>query len=184
MESFVVDCSDRDRIYAISIPVKVALVAVRSAVATCKNENRSLPIATVLNAVQHCALDKIARGLHGLAVVRRTPRAAVYGRVHVVVIKRGGLIDVRDGAGEDTDSRDFGIVCDTDTTDVVFDSADLSGTTGAMVVVGKLWVREGFVVVEIIRAGCPLRNTGTQAQVRRQEAVQGLTKLSARSSLS
>ena len=184
MESFVVDCSDRNRIYAISIPVKVALVAVRSAVATCKNENRSLPVATVLNAVQHCALDKIARGLHGLAVVRRAPRAAVYGRVHVVVIKRSGLIDVRDGAGEDTDSRDFGVVCDANTTDVIFDSADLASTTGAMVVVGKLWVREGFVVVEIIRASCPLRNMGSQAQVRRQEAVRGLTKLSTRSSLS
>lgn len=156
MESLVVDCSDRDRIYAISIPVKIALVAVRGAVATRKDENRSLPIATILDAVQHRALDKIARSLHGLAVIGRAPRTAIYGRVHVVVIERGGLIDVRDGAGEDTDAGDFGVVCDTDTTDVIFDSADLASTAGAVVVIGELWVGECFVVVEIIRAGFPL----------------------------
>ena len=139
---------------------------------------------TVLNAVQHCTLDKIAWGLHGLAVIRWTPRAAVYGCVHIVVIKCGCLIDIRDGTGENTDSRDFGIVCNTDTTDVIFDIADLAGTMGAMVVVRKLWLWEGFMAIEIIRAGCPLRNTGTQAHVWRQEAVWGLTKLSMRSLLS
>jgi hypothetical protein len=73
MESLVVDCSDRDRIDTISIPVKVALVAVCGAVPTSKHKNRSLPIAAVLDAVQYRALDKIARGLHGLSIVRRAP---------------------------------------------------------------------------------------------------------------
>ena len=73
MESLVVDRSDRDRIYAISIPVKVALVAICGAVPTSKDKNRSFPIAAILDAVQHCALNKIARALHGLAVVRRAP---------------------------------------------------------------------------------------------------------------
>ena len=187
MESLVVDCSDRDRIYAISISVKVALVAVRGAVATCKHENRSFPIATILDTVQHRALDKIARGLHGLAVIRRAPRAAVDRRVLVVVVERGGLIDVRDGAGEDTNSGDFGVVRDTHATDVIFDGADLASAAGAVVVVEQLWVGESLVVVEIIRAGLPLRNTEAQAYVRRQMAVGAghtLTKLSARSSLS
>ena len=156
MESLVVDCGDRDRIYAISIPVEVALVAVRGAVATSKHEDRSLSITTILDAVQYRALDKIARGLHGLAVVRRAPRATIDGRVLVIVVERGSLIDIRDGAGEDTNPCDFRVVCNTHATDVIFYSADLARTPGAVMVVGQLRVGEGLVVVEIIRTGCEL----------------------------
>lgn len=94
MEAFEIDCRDCDGKNAVGVAVKVALVSKRGAIATGKDENRSLVVTAILNTIQYRALNKIARALHGLAVIRRTPGAAVDGRILVVKVECGGLVDV------------------------------------------------------------------------------------------
>lgn len=160
MEAFVVDCGNCDGINAIRVAVEIALVTMRSTIATGKDENGPLAITTILNTIQYCTLDEIAWGFHGPAVIRRTPGTAINRCIVVREVECGGLINVRDGPGEDADTCDFGIVCNSHAADVIFHCANLASTPRPVVVIGKLRCGKVLVVVVIMRAGSPLSSWG------------------------
>lgn len=156
MEAFEINCGNCDGINAIRVAVEIALVTMCSTIATGKDEKGSSATTTILDTIQYSTLDEITWALHGPAVIRRTPRTTINRGIVVLVIECGGLIDVRDGPGEDADACDFGIVCDAHAADVIFHCADLASTACPVVVIGKLWCRELFVVIVIMRAVSPL----------------------------
>jgi hypothetical protein len=156
VEAFVINCGDCDGVNAIRVAIEVALVTMCSTIATCKDENGSPTTTTILDAVQYSTFDEIAWALHGPAVIRRTPGAAINRGIVVSVVECGGLIDVCDGPGEDADACDFGVVCDAHTADVIFHCTDLASTACPVIVFGKLWCREVFMVIVIMRAVSPL----------------------------
>jgi hypothetical protein len=134
VETFVIDSRDGYGINTICISIKIALVTIPGTIATSKDENGSLSITAALDAIQHRTLNEVARALHGLAVIGRAPRAAVDWRILVVVVESSGLIDVGNGAGEDADACDFGIVRDPHAADIILHCANLACATGAMMV--------------------------------------------------
>lgn len=71
--------------------------------------------------------------------------------VVVLVHKRFCFVSVADQFTEDTNSGDFGVVGNTNTTDIVSSSCDFTSTTGAMSVVVQYRGRLGVVVVKIPR---------------------------------
>lgn len=156
METFEINCGNCDGINAICVAVEITLITMCSTVAACKDEKGSPAITAILDAIQYSTFDEIAWALHGLAVIRRSPGTAVNRGIVVSVVEGGGLIDVCDGPGEDTDACDFGIVCDSHAADVILHCANLASTTCPVVVLWKLWCREIFVVVVIMRAVNPL----------------------------
>jgi hypothetical protein len=156
VETFEINCGNCNGINAIGVAVEIALVTMCSAVATGKDEQGTLAITTVLDTIQYSTLDEVAWALHGPAVIRRAPGTAIYRGIVVLVVECGGLIYVCDGPGEDADTCDFGIVCDAHAADVIFHCTDLASTACPVVVIGKLWCRELFVVIVIMRAISPL----------------------------
>jgi len=70
----------------------------------------------------------------------------------VTVVESGGFVCVGDGSGEDSDSGDARGVCESDTTDVVGSSRDLTGATGAVGVVEEFGSWERCVLVEVVGA--------------------------------
>lgn len=94
VETLEIDCRDRDGVDTIGVTIKVALVTRPSTVSTGKDKYRSLATTPTLDTVQNRTFDEIARGLHGLAVIRGTPGAAVNGCILIVVIECGSLVDV------------------------------------------------------------------------------------------
>lgn len=158
MQAFEINCSNCDGINAIRVAIEIALVTMCSTIAAGKDENGSPAITTILDTIQYSTLDEIAWALHGHAVIRRTPGTAINRGIVVLVVERGGLIDVCDGPGEDADACDFGIVCNTHAANVIFHCANLASTACPVVVIGKLWCREIFVVIVIMRAVSPLQS--------------------------
>lgn len=156
MEAFEIDCGDCNGINAICVAVEIALVTMSSTIAAGKDEQGTLAITTILDTIQYSTLDEVAWALHGPAVIWRTPGAAIYGGIVVLVVECGGLIYVCDGPREDADTCDFGIVCDAHATDVIFHCTDLASTACPVVVIGKLWCRELFMVIVVMRAISPL----------------------------
>jgi hypothetical protein len=186
MEAFKINCGNCDGINAIRVAVEIALVTMRSTIATGKDINGPPAITTILDTVQYCTLDEIAWALHGPSVIRRAPGTAINGSIVVLVVECGGLIDVGDSPREDADACDFRSVCDAHAADVVLHRANLASTARPVVVIRKLGCRKILVVIVIIRAGSPLpedhRLRHNAAEI--QTMMTALTKLSARSSLS
>jgi hypothetical protein len=156
VEAFEINGGNCNGINAIRVAVEIALVTMCSTIATGKDEKGPLALTTILDTIQYSTLDEIAWALHGPAIIRRTPGTAINRGIVVLVVECGGLIDVCDGPGEDADACDFGIVCDAHAANVIFHCADLASTACAVVVIGKLWCGELFVVIVIMRAVGPL----------------------------
>jgi hypothetical protein len=167
VEAFEINCGNCDGINAVRVAVEIALVTMSSTIATGKNEKGPPAITTVLDTIQYSTLDEIAWALHGPAVIRRTPGTAINRGIVVLVVECGGLVDVCDGPGEDADACDFGIVCNAHAANVIFHCPNLASTTCPVVVIGKFWCRELFVVIVVMRTVSPLPNrkkSYTQAQ--------------------
>jgi len=77
VESLVVDGGNRYRIYAVRVAIKVALVAVCSAVPTRKHEDGAFSTPPVVDTIDDCFFNQVVGTFHGLTVIRRTPAAAV-----------------------------------------------------------------------------------------------------------
>jgi hypothetical protein len=150
MEAFEIDGGNCDGINAIRVAVEIALVTMRSTIATGKDENGPPAITTILNTIQYCTLDEIAWGFHRSAIIWRTPGTAINRCIVVLEVESGGLIDVRDGPREDADACDFGIVCDSHAADVIFHCTNLASTARPVVVIGKLRCGEVLVVIVIM----------------------------------
>ena len=161
MEAFKINCGNCDGINAIRVAVKIALVTMCSTIATGKDEKGSPAIATILDTIQYSTLDEITWALHGPAVIRRTPGTAINRGIVVLVVESGSLIDVCDGPRKDADACDFRVVCNAHAADIIFHGADLASTACPVVVIGKLWCRELFVVIVIMRAESPLPSRKT-----------------------
>lgn len=94
VESFVVDGRNRYRIYAVRVAIKVALVTVRSAVPTRKHEDGAFPTSPIVDTIDDCFFNQVIGTLHGLAVIRGTPAAAVNRNVLKAIVECSSFIHV------------------------------------------------------------------------------------------
>lgn len=94
MEAFKINCGDCDGINAIRVAIEIALVTMRSTVATGKDENGPPATTTILDTIQYCALDQIAWAFHGPAIIRRPPGTAINRCIVVLEVECGGLVEV------------------------------------------------------------------------------------------
>ena len=150
MEAFIINCGNCDGKNAICVAVEIALVTMRGTIATGKNINGTLAITTILDTIQYCTLDEIAWAFHGPSVIWWTPGTAINGCIVVLIVERGGLIDVGYGPREDADACNFRSVCDAHPTDVILHGANLASATRPMVVIGELGRGKVFMVIVII----------------------------------
>ena len=71
----------------------------------------------------------------------------------VAIVKRGRLVNIRNGSRKDTDPSDLRVVGDAYTTDIVFNGSNLACTSRPVVVVKEYGFGEVDMVVEVIRIG-------------------------------
>jgi len=64
-------------IYAVRVAIKVALIAVCSAVPTGKHEDGAFSTSPIVDTIDDSFLNQIVGTFHGLAVIGGTPAAAV-----------------------------------------------------------------------------------------------------------
>jgi len=152
----MVNGGNGDGIDAVRITVKVALVIMGCAVSTRVNENGAFPTTPVGDTVHDGFFDKITGSVHRLAVIGRSPTTAVDRGFLEAEVKRGGLVDVRDGSRQYPNSSDFGVPGDTHTAHIVFTGTDLTCAASPVMVIKQFGGREVCVVVEVVRALGPL----------------------------
>lgn len=159
MKAFEVDGSNRDREDTVCVAVKVALVSAASAVPAGKDKDGALAGPALLYSIHHGLLDQVTGPLHGPSVIRGSPAAGVDRSILVVVVQGRSLVDVGNGAREDPDASDLGIVREANSTDIVLHSGDLPCTAGAVVVIEEDGCRQRGMIVVIIRPVRILRQT-------------------------
>ena len=134
MLTLVVDSRDRDRIDTIRIPIEVALVPLVPSVSSRKDEHRPLPSPPFVDTIQHGLPNDIGRTLHLGTVISGTPAAAVERYVLVTVVERDGFVCGGNATRENTNTRDLGLIGDTNPTSLIFDPSDLACAASPMVV--------------------------------------------------
>lgn len=97
MKSFVIDSRDGDRINAVCISVKIALVTMAGSIATSEDENGAFSISAFLDAIDDSLFDDITRTFHRSAIIWGSPAATVNRGVLISVIQGCCLVYVRDG---------------------------------------------------------------------------------------
>jgi len=153
VEALPVDGTHGDAVDAVGVAVKVAVIVLGGSVTTSEYVDGAEPAATVLDGVQHGPPDNDAGGVHALAVVGGAPRARVNQVVLKVVVHGDRLVGVRYRLTKDSQTSDLGVVGHTDAAHVVLDGGDLSGTAGAVAIVGQPRLGLVDLVVEVVRAG-------------------------------
>jgi hypothetical protein len=152
----MVDCPHRNRIDAIRITVKITLVTVNCAVSTRVNVNRAFPATSIGDTIHESFFDEITGRLHRLAIVKRSPAAAVDRGVLEPEVESSGFVNFGNRSRKYPNASDFGIPSDAYTTHVVFNGTNLACTASSVMVVEQFGEGEVFVVVKIMRALGPL----------------------------
>lgn len=151
MKALVVDCRNCHGINTISVAVEVALIPVRSTIATGKYKDRALSASSVVNAVNNSLVNEISRTLHRPSIVWRTPTAAVNGNILEPIIESSRFINVGNGAGKNTNTRNLGFISYANAASIIFSSCYLAGASCAMVVVKVFGCWQGFMIIEVVR---------------------------------
>ena len=151
MQSFVVNCRDSDRVNAISVPVKVALILEVPAVATCEYKYRSFSVASFIDAIDHSLSNKIAWSLHPSTVIPRPPATAVQRNLLETVVEGRCFVCISDFATEHPNSCSFGIVRNSYTANIVPLGNDLACTSSPMIVIIGYGPGESMMFIKIVR---------------------------------
>ncbi len=159
MKAFVVDCRNGNRVYAVRVAIKVALVAISRTIAAGEHKDGAFSAATVVDAFEDCLLNEIGWTLHGLTIIWGAPTAAVDRHVLVSVVERRCFVDIRDGAGKNTDAGDLCFVCDSHATCIVLSCSNLTCAARAVMVVAQLWSGQILVVIEVVRVDSILNSS-------------------------
>ena len=106
-----------------------------TAVTTCKDKNGAFATPPLVDAVEYSFADDIVGPVHGPTVIRWAPATAIERYVLESEIQGRCLVDIRYWTRQDTDTSDFGIVRDSNTTGIIFNRGNLAGTTSAMTVI-------------------------------------------------
>jgi hypothetical protein len=156
MKTFVIDRGDSNRVDAVRISVKVALITARSAIAASKYEDRTLSTPPVVDTVDDGFLDEKTWTFHRLAVIRRSPATAVDGNILKTIVESRCLVYIRYRARKNANTCDLGLISYTYATGSVLPSSDLPSTASSVMIVEFFRCRETLVVIKIIRVICIL----------------------------
>ena len=94
----MVDCANCYRVDTIRVTVEIALVFMPSTVTARENEYRPFSISPIVDAFCEGFPDKITGSAHSLAIVFRSPAAAIDANLVVTIIERRGLVNNGDAA--------------------------------------------------------------------------------------
>lgn len=150
MEALVVYGRNRDGVDAVRVTIKIALVTRHGAIATGEYEYGAFAVSAILYAVEEGLVNYVAWAFHGLAVIWGAPATGVNVDIMEAVVECCGFINIRDWTGEDAHACQLCIIGEANAADVILRSCDLSGTAGAVAVVGKDRFWEGCMIVEVV----------------------------------
>ena len=141
MLSRVVHRANGDRVYTIGVSVKVALIIETTTIPARKNEDRSLALSSVVDAIHNSFPDEIAWAFHSCSVISGSPAAAVYRNVLESVVKCSSFVDSRNWTTQDANSGGLGVVRNTNSASFVSSRDDLASASCAMMVSHTGWAR-------------------------------------------
>jgi hypothetical protein len=152
----VVNRRDCDGVDAIRESVEVTLITRPGTVAAGEDVDGTLAAASIVDAIHESLLYQVSWTFHRPSVISGTPAATVYRGILECVVEGSGFVDIGYGARENPNSRDLGVVSNSNTAHIVLSGSDLACTPCAMCILRQNRCRQVDVVIEIIRSQCVL----------------------------